>query len=90
MALAMMFDLGGTTVDVPGTTVLAFSAFVLLLVALPLYFNRSVNHESEYVDERWGYGSIDDDEWGMVVAEAKLAVKGRLADLAERADARSD
>ena len=89
MALAMLFDLGGTTVDVPATTVLAFSAFVLLLVALPLYFNRSVNHESEYVDERWGNGSIDD-EWDLVVADAKQAVRARLRELAERSDARAD
>ena len=89
MELAVVFDLGGTTADVPGTTVLAFSTFMLLLVALPVYFNRSVNHESEYVDERWGYGSIDD-EWDLAVADAKLAVRDRLRELAERADARRD
>lgn len=89
MLLGLVFDFGGTEVSVPGTTLLGFVAFVLVLVALPLYFNRSINHESEYVDDRWGYGSIDDDEWGLVVADARRAVRGRLAELAERADARS-
>lgn len=88
MVLGLVFDFGGTEVSVSGWFLLGFVAFTLLLVGMAIYFNRSVNHESEYVDERWGYGSIDDDEWGMVVADARRAVRGRLADLAERSDAR--
>ena len=88
MVLGLVFDFGGTEVSVPATTVVAFTAFVLFLVAVPLYFNRSVNHESEYVDERWGYGSIDD-EWDLTVADAKAAVRSRLRELAERSDARA-
>ena len=87
--MGVLIDYGGTPAHVSNGTI-AFVGFCCLLVVLAIYFNRSTNHESEYVDERWGYGSINDDDWGLVVAEARLAVRDRLRDMAERADARRD
>ena len=87
--VAVVFDFAGSQVDIPLSSIVAFAVFTVLLVALPVYFNRSVNHEGDYIDDRWGYGTVDDDEWGLAVADARRVANRYLAHLAERSDARS-
>jgi hypothetical protein len=86
--LAVAFEYAGSPVDLPLLWITGFVLFLLLLVAWPVYFNRSVNHEGDYIDERWGYGTVDDDEWGLAVADARRAANRYLVHLAERADSR--
>ena len=64
---------------------LAFFGFILFLVFSGLYFNLRNGHE--YVDEHWGEGDIDDEDWGYSLAAAKAATRRRLAELADRHDA---
>jgi hypothetical protein len=85
MLLATAFDFAGSQVDASPLYLLAFFAFILFLVSAALYFNLRNGHE--YVDEHWGEGDIDDEEWGYSLAEAKAATRRRLAELAERHDA---
>ena len=87
--LAVSFDYAGSTVDVSAALVLEFVGLCILLVAPALYFNRSVNHEGDYIDEHWGDGSIDDDDWGLALADARRATSRQLAELADRSTARS-
>ena len=89
LVFGVTLDFGGTPIVAPGGALLAFMGFACLLALLAVYFNRSTNHESEYVDERWGYGSIDD-SWDLTVADARLAVRARLREMAERADTHTD
>ena len=63
---------------------IGFFSFVFFLVFTALYFNLRNGHE--YVDEHWGEGDIDDEEWGYSLAAAKAATRRRLAELADRAD----
>jgi hypothetical protein len=84
MHLAVMMDFAGSGVDVPASQLILFFGFVLSLVFAALYFNLKNGHE--YVDEHWGEGDIDDEDWGFSLAEAKRATKRRLAELADRAD----
>jgi hypothetical protein len=83
--LAVMIDFAGSGVDVPVSQLVLFFAFCLSLVFAALYFNLKNGHE--YVDEHWGEGDIDDEDWGFSLAEAKLATKRRLTELADRHDA---
>jgi hypothetical protein len=80
-----MVDFAGSQADVSVTFLVAFAGGIFLMVVLALYFNLSRNHHEWYVDEHWGDASIDDDEWGLAVAEARRAAKRKLADLADRA-----
>ncbi|MBV9410238.1 MAG: hypothetical protein JO148_01470 [Acidimicrobiia bacterium] len=80
-----MMDFAGSGVDVPASQIILFFAFVLFLVFAALYFNLKNGHT--YVDEHWGAGDIDDEDWGFSLAEAKAATRRRLAELADRADA---
>lgn len=84
MSLAVMMDFAGSGVDVPAIQLFAFFGFCLLLVSAGLYFNLKNGHE--YVDEHWGEGDIDDEEWGYSLAEARRTTQRRLAELADRAD----
>ena len=79
-----MMDFAGSGVDVPAVQLIGFFAFTLFLVFAALYFNLRNGHE--YVDERWGEGDIDDDDWGFSLAEARAATRRRLAELADRHD----
>jgi hypothetical protein len=79
-----MMDFAGSGVDVPAGQLILFFAFVLSLVFAALYFNLKNGHD--YVDEHWGEGDIDDDDWGFSLAEAKAKTQRRLAELADRAD----
>jgi hypothetical protein len=87
--LAVAVDFGGSGVDVSASFMAAFAGFCLLLVFLAMYFNRSVNHTGWYVDEHWGDGSIDDDDWGLAVADARQSTSRTLKELADRAEART-
>jgi len=82
--LAVMMDFAGSGVDVPAAQLIGFCAFCLFLVFAALYFNLRNGHE--YVDEHWGAGDIDDEDWGYSLAQARAATKRRLAELADRAD----
>jgi hypothetical protein len=79
-----MMDFAGSGVDVPASQLILFFAFVLSLVFAALYFNLKNGHT--YVDEHWGEGDIDDEDWGFSLAEAKAKTQRRLAELAARAD----
>jgi len=83
-----MMDFAGSGVDVPASQLIGFFAFILFLVFAALYFNLKNGHT--YVDEHWGEGEIDDDDWGFSLAEAKAKTRRRLAELADRADAGKD
>ena len=85
MLLAVAMDFAGSGVDIPAIQLVGFFAFMLFLVFSALYFNLKNGHE--FVDERWGEGDIDDEDWGYSLAEAKAATRRRIADLAERHDA---
>ena len=85
MHLAVMMDFAGSGVDVPAIQLFGFFAFILFLVFAALYFNLRNGHE--YVDEHWGEGDIDDEDWGYSLAAAKAATRRRLAELADRHDA---
>ena len=85
MSLALMFDFAGSGVDVPAASLLSFFAICLAIVLGALYFNLGNGHT--YVDEHWGEGDIDDEDWGFSLAEARRATQRRLAELAERHDA---
>ena len=85
MSLALLWDFAGTGVETSGAYVVGFFAFSMFLVFAALYFNLKNGHE--YVDEHWGEGDIDDEEWGYSLAQAKAATRRRLAELAERHDA---
>lgn len=85
MHLALMMDFAGSGVDIPASQLIGFFAFILFLVFAALYFNLRNGHE--YVDEHWGEGDIDDEDWGYSLAEAKAATRRRLAELADRHDA---
>jgi len=84
MHLAVAMDFAGSGVDIPAIQLIGFFAFILFLVFAALYFNLRNGHE--YVDEHWGEGDIDDEEWGFSLAEARAATRRRLAELADRAD----
>ena len=84
MHLAVLMDFAGSAVDVPAVQLIGFFAFCLFLVFAALYFNLRNGHE--YVDEHWGEGDIDDEEWGYSLTEARAASRRRLAELADRAD----
>ena len=79
--VAVAFDFAGGRVDVAGTFLVGFLLLTLLCVVVPLLFNQSAD-PSLYVDEHWGNGSIDDDDWGMDVAAARRATQVRLRALA--------
>jgi hypothetical protein len=85
MHLAVAMDFAGSGVDIPAIQLVLFFAFVLFLVFAALYFNLRNGHE--FVDEHWGEGDIDDEDWGYSLAEAKAATRRRLAELADRHDA---
>ena len=85
MTLALVFDFAGSGVDIPAGSLLLFFAICLSIVLGALYFNLGNGHT--YVDEHWGEGDIDDEDWGFSLAEARAATKRRLAELAERHDA---
>jgi hypothetical protein len=85
MSLALMFDFAGSGVDIPAASLVFFFAICVAIVLCALYFNLSNGHE--FVDEHWGEGDIDDEDWGFSLAEAKRATQRRLAELAERHDA---
>ena len=85
MVLAYTFDFAGSPVNASPLYLLGFFGFILFLVFAALYFNLRNGHE--YVDEHWGEGDIDDEEWGYSLAEARAATRRRLAELADRADA---
>ena len=84
MTLALVFDFAGSGVDIPAGSLLLFFAICLSIVLGALYFNLGNGHT--YVDEHWGEGDIDDEEWGYSLAAAKAATRRRLAELAARAD----
>ena len=85
MTLALVFDFAGSGVDIPAGSLLLFFAICLSIVLGALYFNLGNGHT--YVDEHWGEGDIDDEDWGYSLAAAKAATRRRLADLADRHDA---
>ena len=85
MTLALVFDFAGSGVDIPAGSLLLFFAICLSIVLGALYFNLGNGHT--YVDEHWGEGDIDDEEWGYSLAAAKAATRRRLAELADRHDA---
>jgi hypothetical protein len=89
MPLAVLVDFAGTGVDVSASFLAFFAGFCLLLVVLALYFNLSGNHDEWYLDEHWGDASIDDDDWGFSIAEARRATNRKLAELADRDGARA-
>ena len=82
-----MMDFAGSPMNASVLELLGFFAFILFLVFAALYFNLRNGHE--YVDEHWGEGDIDDEEWGYSIAAAKAATRRRLAELADRHDARA-
>ena len=84
MHLAVAMDFAGSGVNIPAIQLAGFFAFLLFMVFAALYFNLRNGHE--YVDEHWGEGDIDDEEWGFSLAEAKAATRRRLSELASRAD----
>src|SRR3954447_1039756 len=84
MHLALMMDFAGSGVEVSAGFLLSFVGVVMLLPLLALYFNLR-NHDELYIDEHWGDGSIDDDEWGLAIGEARRSANRKLAELAERA-----
>ena len=86
--LGVAMDFGGIGVDVSGWFLAGFFGFCLLLVAIPIYCNRS-GTDDDYFDERWGAGSIDDDEWGLSIAAARRRSQRVLRELADRDDRRS-
>jgi hypothetical protein len=86
--LAVAVDFAGSGVDVSATFLAEFFGFCVLLVAVALYFNLSVNHTGSYVDEHWGDGSIDDDDWGLALADARRSTSRALKELADRDEAR--
>ena len=88
LAVAVEFAGGGG--DVSLTFMLGFFGFCVFLVAMALYFNLTRNHHEYYLDEHWGDASIDDDEWGFALADAKRATQRKLAELADRDSARLD
>jgi hypothetical protein len=88
MTVALQASFAGTGADVSGWFVASFAGFMLLLVVLAFYFNLTPNHREWYVDEHWGDGSIDDDEWGLAVAQSRLTARRKLAELADRDAAR--
>ena len=83
---AVVMNFGGSEVDVSATFLAAFMGFCAFLVAVALYFNLSGNHDEWHIDEHWGDASIDDDDWGLAIAEARHAARRTLADLADRAE----
>ena len=85
MTLALVFDFAGSGVDIPAGSLLLFFAICLSIVLGALYFNLGNGHT--YVDEHWGEGDIDDEDWGYSLAAAKAATRRRLAELADRHDA---
>jgi hypothetical protein len=87
--LAVQAYFAGGGVDVSGWFVAFFVGFMLLLVGLAFYFNLTPNHREWYVDEHWGDGSIDDDDWGLAIADARRSTRRALAELADRDAARS-
>jgi hypothetical protein len=82
--LALAFEYGGTPVDVPASWLLGFCGFCFLLVVMTVYFNRSTNHDAYYVDEHWGDGSIDDDDWALAILDARRAANSKLRDLVSK------
>jgi hypothetical protein len=86
--VALTFDYAGSAVDVSGSWLAGFCAFCLMLVTLTVYFNRSTNHDAYFVDEHWGDGSIDDEDWAIAVDGARRTVREQLRELAERSAAR--
>ncbi|MCU1451350.1 MAG: hypothetical protein JWP02_3520 [Acidimicrobiales bacterium] len=86
--LAVAVDFAGSGVDVSAAFMVEFFGFCVLLVAMAMFFNRSVNHTGWYVDEHWGDGSIDDDDWGLSIAEARKSTSRALKELADRDEAR--
>jgi hypothetical protein len=88
MLLALTFDFAGSLVDVSTASHLTFVGLCLLLVVAPVYFNRSVDGEQNYIDQYWGDGTIDDDDWGVAIGEARKATARHLAELADRSAAR--
>jgi hypothetical protein len=60
--VAVAFDFAGGRVDVAGTFLIGFLLLTMACVVVPLFFNQSAD-PSLYVDEHWGNGAIDDDEW---------------------------
>jgi hypothetical protein len=85
--VAVVFDFAGGQLEISLASLLAFIGLMAFLLVVPLYFNLAVNHR-DFIDEHWGDGSIDDDDWGVSIAEAKRTINRRLAELADRADAR--
>ena len=85
MLLGVAMDFAGSGVDIPAIQLVGFFAFMLFLVFSALYFNLKNGHE--FVDEHWGGGDIDDEDWGYSLAAAKAATRRRLAELADRHDA---
>lgn len=59
------FDWGGVLVSVQLAWLLLFAALLTACVVVPLWANRSPNHDGDYIDDRWGYGDVDDDTWGL-------------------------
>ena len=86
--VAVQLDFAGGGVEVSATFLAAFAGFCFLLVAMALYFNLSGNHHEWYVDEHWGDASIDDDDWGLAIADARRASRRKLSELADRDSAR--
>jgi hypothetical protein len=79
-------DFGGSQMGASPLFLIGFFAFILFLVFAALYFNLRNGHE--YVDEHWGEGDINDEDWGYSLAAAKAATRARLAELADRHDAK--
>lgn len=84
MVLATTFDFAGSPMNASPLFLIGFLGFMMFLVFAGLYFNLRNGHT--YVDEHWGEGEIDDEEWGYSLAEARAATRRRLAELADRAD----
>jgi hypothetical protein len=84
--VAVVFDFAGGQLEVSIGLLLAFLGLTAFLVVVPFYFNLAVNGR-DFIDEHWGDGSIDDDDWGLSIADAKRRVNARLAELADRAEA---
>ena len=82
MHLALLMDFAGSGVEVSAGFLLGFAGLVMLLPLLALYFNLR-NHDELFVDEHWGDGSIDDDDWGFALAEARRTTSRKLAALAD-------
>ena len=84
MSLAM--DFAGSPMNASPAFLVGFFAFLIFLVFTAMYSSLKNGHE--YVDEHWGEGDIDDEDWGFSLAEARAATRRRLAELADRADGR--